>query len=80
MKYEKVTIEGNEYYKVPEHDVDAFICDKCHFHDQPYGCFCPDIEATKSCYINDVLYLYMTEAELAKENILKKEEKLRNID
>ena len=77
MKYEKVTIEGNEYYKVSDH-----ACAECHFYDPQEHCLFPSSVTTISCIDDpdDPMYVFMTEAELAKENIRKREEKLRNID
>jgi hypothetical protein len=74
MKYEKVTIEGKEYYKVPiDHFYDT--CDGCHFW-QHSTC-----QSIRNCVEDDTDYFkFMTESELAAHSILKKEEKQRNID
>jgi hypothetical protein len=83
MKYERVEIGGEYYFRVPEHDVNAFICDKCHFYytdGETQGCSFPPEIINPGCYTdeNPILYLFMTQSELARENIRKRKEKQRN--
>jgi hypothetical protein len=83
MKYERVDINGEKYYRVPQGDVrHTYACQCCHFYDSQENCLYDGDEFSATCFSketgSDETFVFMTQSELARENIRKRKEKQRN--
>lgn len=85
MKYEKVKIGEELFYRVVYSDVNGgrdHVCFGCHFYSEPEHCLFPPEVFSTNCVggLDEPMFIFMTESELAKENIRKRKEKNRSSD